>query len=142
MPDLSIQICALDAERLGRVTHAPVVTLQRRADELPLEADARVPQIEAAFDRRRAAVKARMREHILQTDDGLPRVARDSAQRAALRHLLHTFFEGSATQAIAALLDEDSTRLSQEDWDRLADRIERGRKEGASSPPFHRSIPP
>ena len=74
--------------------------------------------------------------HVRHEQDGaryvyLPRVARDQAQRSALRHLLHTFFEGSATQAIAALLDDDSSRLSGDDWKRLADLLERARKEGA-----------
>lgn len=59
-----------------------------------------------------------------------PRVARGHAQKSALRHVLHTFFDGSATQAIAALLDEDSARLSEKDWDRLADMIARARREG------------
>jgi predicted transcriptional regulator len=61
----------------------------------------------------------------------LPTVARDAAKRSAMRHLLNTFFEGSTTQAIAALLDEDSSRLSSADWDRLAAAIKRARKEGA-----------
>jgi predicted transcriptional regulator len=60
----------------------------------------------------------------------LPRVARDHAQRFALRHVLNTFFEGSATQAIAALIDEDSKTLSDEDWNRLTEMIDRARKEG------------
>jgi predicted transcriptional regulator len=73
--------------------------------------------------------------HIRHEQDGvryvyLPRVARDNAKRSALRHVLNTFFEGSATQAIAALIDEDSRRLSDDDWDRLTDMIERARNEG------------
>ena len=59
-----------------------------------------------------------------------PRTTRGHARKSALRHVLHTFFDGSATQAIAALLDEDSTRLSEEDWDRLAGMIERARRDG------------
>ena len=35
------------------------------------------------------------------------------------------------TQAIAALLDEDSSRLSSADWERLSAQIKRARKEGA-----------
>jgi predicted transcriptional regulator len=58
-------------------------------------------------------------------------VARDAAKRSALRHLLNTFFEGSTTQAIAALLDEDASRLDHADWDRLNTAIKRARKEGA-----------
>ena len=74
--------------------------------------------------------------HVRHEQDGsryvyLPIVARDAAKRSALRHVLNTFFEGSTTQAIAALLDEDSSRLSQGDWDRLNTAIKRARKEGA-----------
>ena len=74
--------------------------------------------------------------HVRHEQDGaryvyMPRVERDRAKKSALRHMLNTFFEGSATQAIAALLDEDSKRLSDEDWDRLKAMIDRARKEGA-----------
>jgi len=74
--------------------------------------------------------------HVRHEQDGaryvyLPRVERDRAKRSAMRHLLHTFFEGSATQAIAALIDDDSNKLSGDDWQRLADMIERARKDGA-----------
>jgi predicted transcriptional regulator len=74
--------------------------------------------------------------HVRHEQDGaryvyLPSVKPDQAKRSALRHLLHTFFEGSATQAIAALLDEDSGRLSPDDWKRLTDMIEVARKRGA-----------
>ena len=74
--------------------------------------------------------------HVRHEQDGsryvyLPTVAHDAAKRSALQHLLNTFFEGSTTQAIAALLDEDSSRLSNDDWNRLTTAIKRARKEGA-----------
>jgi BlaI family penicillinase repressor len=74
--------------------------------------------------------------HIRHEEDGtryvyMPTVERDRAKRSALRHMLNTFFEGSATQAIAALLDEDAKRLSREDWARLEAMIDSARKEGA-----------
>ena len=74
--------------------------------------------------------------HVRHEEDGtryvyMPTVERDRAKRSALRHMLNTFFDGSATQAIAALLDEDAKRLSREDWTRLEAMIERARKEGA-----------
>lgn len=74
--------------------------------------------------------------HVRHEQDGaryvyMPTVAREQAKRSALRHLLHTFFEGSTSQAIAALLDEDARRLSPEDWQRLEAAIERARREGA-----------
>ena len=74
--------------------------------------------------------------HVRHEQDGsryvyLPRVGRERAKRPALRHLLNTFFEGSATQAIAAILDEGSGHLSSEELDRLQSMIDRARKEGA-----------
>ncbi len=60
----------------------------------------------------------------------LPTVARDSAKRSALRHMLRTFFDGSAEQAISALLDENSTQLSPAELDRLARLIEDARRSG------------
>ena len=74
--------------------------------------------------------------HVRHEQDGaryvyLPTVAHDAAKRSALRHLLNTFFEGSTTQAIAALLDDDASRISNADLDRLSVAIKRARKEGA-----------
>jgi len=61
-----------------------------------------------------------------------PVIARERAKRSAMRHLLHTFFEGSHEQAVAALLDEASASLSDKDLDRLAEVIDRHRgREGA-----------
>jgi len=74
--------------------------------------------------------------HIRHEQDGsryvyLPRVGRERVKRPALRHLLNTFFEGSATQAIAAILDDSAGQLSDEDLDRLQSMIDRARKDGA-----------
>jgi predicted transcriptional regulator len=73
--------------------------------------------------------------HVHHEQDGaryvyMPTVERDRAKRSALRHLLNTFFEGSTTQAIAALLDEDAKRLSDDDLQRLKRMIDRAREEG------------
>jgi predicted transcriptional regulator len=61
----------------------------------------------------------------------LPRVGRERAKRSALRHVVKTFFGGSREQLVAALLDDGSTRLSDDELDRLARLIARARKEGA-----------
>jgi predicted transcriptional regulator len=73
--------------------------------------------------------------HIRHEEDGpryvfLPRVPRERARQSALRQILNTFFDGSTEQAVAALLDMSSTRLSDEDFDRLTTLIEDARKEG------------
>jgi predicted transcriptional regulator len=60
----------------------------------------------------------------------IPVMEKERASRSAMRHLLNTFFGGSVTQAISALLDEDSKNLSEEDWQRLTVMIEDARREG------------
>lgn len=59
-----------------------------------------------------------------------PTQPREKAGRSALKHLLDTFFAGSATDAVAAILDNSADELSPEDLDRLARLIENARKEG------------
>ena len=61
----------------------------------------------------------------------IPTLAPEKARKSALRHLVETFFEGSAGRAAAALLDADSSRISRADLDRLAGLIEKARKEEA-----------
>lgn len=61
----------------------------------------------------------------------VPTVARDSAKRSALRHLVQTFFEGSTPQAMSALLDSSSSKLSEADLERLEHMLEQARKRGA-----------
>lgn len=87
-----------------------------------------------------SAVRALLRileekRHVRHQQDGpryvyLPTIARDNAKRSALRHMLKTFFDGSAEQAISALLDENSSRLSPAELDRLARMIDTARKSG------------
>lgn len=59
-----------------------------------------------------------------------PIVPVDSAQLAAVRHLVSTFFGGSARQAAAALLELADSRLSPQSVGDLTSRIDRARKEG------------
>jgi len=73
--------------------------------------------------------------HVRHEQDGpryvyAPTVARDSAKRSAMRHILHTFFDGSAAQAMSALLDVSSSRLSDSELDRLERLIDEARKQG------------
>ena len=60
----------------------------------------------------------------------LPRVARDKARQGAIEHLLSTFFEGSATGAVMALLERPGLDFKTDDFDRMKSLIERARKEG------------
>ncbi len=86
-----------------------------------------------------SAVRAMLRileekGHIRHEQDGpryvfLPTVTRDKAKRSALDHLLDTFFEGSAAQAVATLLDRSGSKISDDELDRLSTLIEKARKE-------------
>src|SRR5690348_15363837 len=60
----------------------------------------------------------------------LPTLARDKAKRAAVKHVLDTFFNGSPEQIVAALLDVSAPALTREELDRMAEMIEKARKEG------------
>lgn len=85
-----------------------------------------------------SAVRAMLRVlegkgHVKHQAEGLkyvyvPTVARDKAKRSAVKHLLDTFFSDSPEQVVAALLD--STRLTREELDRMAEMIEKARREG------------
>lgn len=58
----------------------------------------------------------------------LPTVSRDRARRSALKNLVRTFFDGSSAQAAAALIDQ--APLSDDDFARLEQAIDKARKEG------------
>lgn len=73
--------------------------------------------------------------YVRHTEEGLryvyePAIPRETARKSALRRLLHTFFDGSAQQAVAALLDPKVARISPEELDQLAALIDKARQEG------------
>jgi predicted transcriptional regulator len=57
-----------------------------------------------------------------------PVVSRAKARKSALKQLVHTFFDGSPEQAVAALIDE--SKLGKQELDRLAKLIADARREG------------
>lgn len=59
-----------------------------------------------------------------------PTVPREKAKRSAVKHLLETFFAGSPEQAMAALLDVSSRRLTRDELDRMSRMIDQAKKEG------------
>jgi predicted transcriptional regulator len=72
--------------------------------------------------------------HLKHRRDGIkyvyrPSQAPEEARRSALQHLLKTFFAGSAGDAIATILDLPTEKMSSEEYDRLARRIEQARRE-------------
>src|SRR2546425_12453213 len=50
----------------------------------------------------------------------IPAVPRHAARKSALRHLVDTFFDGSAEKVVGALLGGDGARVSDEGLERIA----------------------
>jgi predicted transcriptional regulator len=59
----------------------------------------------------------------------VPATPRRAARKSALRHLVDTFFDGSAEQTVAALLGGEGARLSEEELDRIAKLVMKARKD-------------
>ncbi|HET6955222.1 MAG TPA: BlaI/MecI/CopY family transcriptional regulator [Vicinamibacterales bacterium] len=74
--------------------------------------------------------------HVLHDEEGpryvyAPAVPRHAARKSALKHLVETFFDGSAEQVVAAVLGGEASRLSDEDLERISELIEKARKDGS-----------
>ena len=59
-----------------------------------------------------------------------PAVPRHAARKSALRHLVETFFDGSAENVVAAILGNEASKLSDEQLDRIVELVESARREG------------
>ena len=74
--------------------------------------------------------------HVTHEEDGvryvyMPALPRRAARKSALRHLVDTFFDGSAEQVVAAVLGGEGAKLSDEELDRIAELIDKAKKEGS-----------
>jgi predicted transcriptional regulator len=72
--------------------------------------------------------------HVRHEEHGLryvyiPTTPRYSVRQSAVKHLMETFFEGSAEKMLSTLLGSEAGKLSDEDLDRLASLIAKARKE-------------
>lgn len=73
--------------------------------------------------------------HVKHRRDGaryvyFPRISRQTASRSALERVVSTFFHGSVTQTVAALLENADTELSDDDLNKLQRMIKEAKKEG------------
>jgi BlaI family penicillinase repressor len=73
--------------------------------------------------------------HVRHEEQGLkyvyiPAVPRTAARRSALRHLVETFFDGSAEGAVAALLGGEGARLSSEELERIGELVKKAGSTG------------
>jgi predicted transcriptional regulator len=72
--------------------------------------------------------------HVRHEEEGLryvymPAVPRHAARKSALRHLVDTFFDGSAEKVVGALLGGEGARLTEDELQRIADLIAKAKKE-------------
>jgi predicted transcriptional regulator len=75
--------------------------------------------------------------HVRHNLDGpryvyIPTIARDKAKRSALKHVVNTFFDGSASQVMAALFELSPKEMSEADLARLKALIDTARHEKES----------
>jgi predicted transcriptional regulator len=87
-----------------------------------------------------SAVRAMLRileqkGHIRHEEEGrayvyMPITRRVDARQTALTHLLKTFFDNSAEQAVAALLAIKGEKMSDAELDRMSKLIDKAKKEG------------
>lgn len=87
-----------------------------------------------------SAVRATLRileekGHLAHEQDGpryiyVPTLPREAACKSAVRHLIDTFFDGSAHHAVAALIDMEDGKLTEDELNRLSAMIDRAKKEG------------
>jgi BlaI family transcriptional regulator, penicillinase repressor len=73
--------------------------------------------------------------HVRHEEDGrayvyMPIVRRTDARQSALSHLLKTFFDNSAEQAVAALLTIKGEKMSSAELERMSKLIDKAKKEG------------
>lgn len=86
-----------------------------------------------------SAVRAQLRiledkGHVTHVQEGpryvyRPKMEHDRARRSALDHVAETFFDGSAVQMMASLLDQEAAELTDDELNRLSALIERARHE-------------
>ncbi len=62
-----------------------------------------------------------------------PTAARDAVRKSALKHLVETFFDGSAEKVVATLLGGESSKLSREDLEKLSGLIEKAKSKKGST---------
>jgi predicted transcriptional regulator len=93
-------------------------------------------------ERNYSTVRAQLRMleakgHVRHEEEGpryvyVPSLAPEAARQSALRHLVETFFDGSAEKAAVALLGGKGARLSEEELNRLKEMLAKSRKERSS----------
>jgi predicted transcriptional regulator len=59
-----------------------------------------------------------------------PKINPEKAKRSAMQHMLKTFFDDSAINVVATLLDVSKSNLSDDELERLTQLIDKAKEEG------------
>lgn len=105
----------------------------RRGRATVAEIQAELPEAPSASAIRTMLKRLEEKGQLEHEQEGLrnvyaPRVHPERARDTALQRLLHTFFGGSPTEAVAAILDRSTGGISDEELDRLEALVERVRR--------------
>ena len=124
-----------DKDTLSRRERQIMDVLYRHGSATAAEVQQNIPDAPSY-----SAVRALLRileekGHIKHSYDGpryvyAPVVSRPVAQKSALRQLVKTFFNGSTSNAVAALLDMSGKDLSESELERLAEIVKQAKSEG------------
>ena len=127
-----------DAEKLGSRERQIMDIIYRRGRATAAEVLADLPDPPT-----NSAVRGMLRlleekGHLHHESDGpryvyLPTADPSRVSRSAMRHLVRTFFDNSASSAVAAMLGMYESRLKDADLDRLESLIEQVRGKGGTS---------
>jgi predicted transcriptional regulator len=124
-----------DAQDLSRRERQIMDSVYRRGKATAAEVMADLPEAPSYSAVRTMLRLLEEKGHLQHEQDGpryvyLPTVARENARVNALKHLVSTFFNGSAEQAMAALLEISDSNLSDDQLSRMQRMIEDARAEG------------
>ena len=109
--------------------------LHRRERATAAEIQAELPEAPSYSTVRALMRILEQKGHVRHHEEGPryvfePVVPRAAERKSALKHLVRTFFDGSITDAVQALIDTSDAKLSKAELDELARRIAAARKEG------------
>ena len=124
-----------DKDTLSRRERQIMDVLYRLGAATAAEVQSNIPEA-PSYSAVRALLRILVEKgHIRHSYDGpryvySPIISRPVAQKSALKQLVKTFFDGSTSNAVAALLDMSGKDLSDSELDRLAKIVEQAKNEG------------
>lgn len=134
-PTREIRMSRPDLGDLGRRERQIVEALYRLQRATVRDVLAELPDPPSYSTVRAMLTKLEEKGYARHEQDGpryvyLPVVPAERARRTALRHLVDTFFEGSAERAALALIKLSDMQISDEALERLAELARRAEQEG------------